>query len=80
MSFELHNKKIILNVKTWHRYYTWIALLLYVDRYGGDFAEKYGSRYLDIQVFAFFSFLGHWKGIKDTSMHNVHNSIHLVMN
>jgi hypothetical protein len=38
----------------------------YVGRYGGDFAEKYGSRYLDIQVFCllFFSFLGHWKGIK----------------
>jgi hypothetical protein len=39
----------------------------YIGRYGGDFVEKYGSRYLDIQVFACvflsFSFLGHWKGM-----------------
>jgi hypothetical protein len=45
--------------------------------------EKYGSRFSDIQVFAYFffsfvfSFLGHWKGLKVTNMHNVHNATHL---
>jgi hypothetical protein len=28
----------------------------------------------------FFSFLGHWKGKKVTTMHNVHNATHLLMN
>jgi hypothetical protein len=46
--------------------------------------EKYGSRYLDIQVFCllflFLFFLGHWKGIKVTNMHNVNNAIDLLMN
>jgi hypothetical protein len=39
-----------------------IAFFFYIGRYGGDFVEKYGSRYLDIQVFAYvflsFSFIG----------------------
>jgi hypothetical protein len=25
-------------------------------------------------------FFGHWKGIKDTSIHNVHNATHSLMN
>jgi hypothetical protein len=52
-----------------HDTYTILGIaFLYVGRYGGDFLEKYGSRYSNIQVFCllflFFSFLGHWKGIK----------------
>jgi hypothetical protein len=70
-----------------HGTYTILGIaFFYVGRYGGDFVDKYGSRYLDIQVFCllfsfpFFPFVGHWKGIKVTSMHNVHNSTHLLMN
>jgi hypothetical protein len=78
MSFELHNKK----ESDFECKYTAHILYLeyqffYVDRYGGDFV--YGSRYSDIQVFCLLFF---WplERYKVTSMHNVHNATHLLMN
>jgi hypothetical protein len=55
----LHNKKEhdFEHKDMSHIYILELAFFFYVGSYGGDFAEKYGSRYLDIQVFAclFFS-------------------------
>jgi hypothetical protein len=66
MSFELHNKnEYDFECKDMAHILYLEYHFCYVGRYGGDFVEKYGSRYLDIQV---------------TSMHNVHNDTHLLVN
>jgi hypothetical protein len=58
-----------------------IAICFYIGKNSGDFVEKYGSRYLDIQAFACFLFFS-WplESYNVTSMHNVHNATHLLIN
>jgi hypothetical protein len=47
---------MILNSKAWHITILGIAFC-YIGRYGGDFVEKYGSRFLDTtSLCLFFSF------------------------
>jgi hypothetical protein len=56
----------------------------YIGRYGGDFVEKYGSIFLDTTslclCFSFVSLILANGKVFVTSMHNVHNAIHLLMN
>jgi hypothetical protein len=56
----------------------------YIGRYGEDFVEKFGSRFLDTiglcLCFSFLFFSWPLERYKVTSMHNVHNATHLLMN
>jgi hypothetical protein len=66
-----------------HGIYTILGIAFcYIGRYGGDFVEKYGSAYLDTTClclcFSFFSWLLERYNV--TSMHNVHNTTHLLIN
>jgi hypothetical protein len=67
------------------RYDTYTILgiaFFYIGRYGGDFMEKYGTRYLYTTslslCFSFFSWP--FERYNITSRHNVHNATHILMN
>jgi hypothetical protein len=84
MSFKLHNeKKFYFECKGMA--YTILGIAFcYIGRYGGDFLENFGSRFLDTTslclCFSFFFFSWPMEWYKFTSMHSVHNATHLLMN
>jgi hypothetical protein len=84
MSFELHNKKkydFERKDMTHILYLEWH--FCYMGRYGGDFMDKYGSRYLDTSLcLCFYLFLFSWplERYNATSMHHVRNDTCLLMN
>jgi hypothetical protein len=67
-----------------HGIYTILGIAFcYIGRYGGDFVEKFGSRFMDTTSLClcafYFSFLGPLERYIVTSMHSFHNATHLLM-
>jgi hypothetical protein len=68
-----------------HGTYTILVIaFFYIGRYGGDFVEKFGSKFLNTTslclCFHFFLFSWPMERYKVTRMHSVHNAKYLLMN